>query len=162
MEVPYEIKDGILIKSLTGRKAFIPEGPVAPGSKIRALSHAKIIGKGKTVIWDMIVLWDKYLSADLDNVRYILEVKFNGDTFTENQKKALRTNAWMKGKLLLVEEKDCACKNSEEVTVNDTVYLLTLYLFYLKMKGNNFGKGLNPVPDYKQTPIAPPWYLILL
>ncbi|MFH5067750.1 DUF4150 domain-containing protein [Enterobacter cloacae complex sp. 2024EL-00215] len=112
VEVPYEIQSGDLIYSLTDRTTF-PGGPTAPASKVRALNHAKTIGKGEVVIWDMIVVEDKYQRADLSNIKKILEIKFAGDSLTGNQKKAMNKNKNMASQISIIDEADCRCDSDE-------------------------------------------------
>lgn len=112
VEVPYEIFSGDLIYSQTKRTTF-SGGPRAPGSKVRALNHAKSLGKGEVVIWDMVILENQYLQADINNIKKILEIKFAGDTLTKNQEIALRKNKEMSSKVSVVDEADCLCDSDK-------------------------------------------------
>ncbi|ECF1703729.1 hypothetical protein E1B77_22860 [Salmonella enterica subsp. enterica] len=122
VEVPYEIESGDLIYSLTDRTTF-PGGPTAPASKVRALNHAKAIGgKGKVVIWDMVVVEDKYQRANLSNIKKILEIKFSGDSLTDNQRKALLDNKEMAAQVEIVNEADCECDSDEREEERERVW----------------------------------------
>ncbi|HAK2953166.1 TPA: hypothetical protein H2A08_003699 [Salmonella enterica] len=46
---------------------------------------ARDLGKGKVVIWDLIVLRNPALHAEWDNIEQIIEIKFHNDTLTDNQ-----------------------------------------------------------------------------
>jgi hypothetical protein len=109
-EVPYRIPNE-LIMSETGRTTSVG-GPTAPGSVQRALNQARG-NPGTVVIWDMVVLNNPAAPATWDNVKKVLEVKFKGDKFTDNQFRALEHEK-VRSKVERVDEADCRCDEREE------------------------------------------------
>jgi hypothetical protein len=121
-EVSYQMvkgKDGSeagsLIRSEGSRKgAKGPRttlgGAPAPASVPRALEKGKNLGKGNTVRWDFVLVEDPRKAAELDNLKHIIEVKFD-DNWTDNQKKAAKTIIGKKhgSKLVRISPKSCEC-----------------------------------------------------
>ncbi|WP_238485448.1 DUF4150 domain-containing protein [Rahnella ecdela] len=110
-EVPYKIFSKDLITSGSGRTTY-SEGPTAPASVRRALGTARQMGKEQVVIWDLVALKDPGLTAEWDNIHQIIEIKFEGDEATKNQKIAL--NAGMQKKVRLIYEKECGCDDKDD------------------------------------------------
>ncbi|NHZ38963.1 DUF4150 domain-containing protein [Massilia aquatica] len=108
-EVPYRIPTN-LITSETGRTTF-SGGPVAPAS-VRRVMNKSHGNKGTIVIWDMVTVKNASLPATWDNVDKIVEIKFAGDDWTENQLEARKSSA-VEDKLIRVDEADCACDLEE-------------------------------------------------
>jgi hypothetical protein len=110
-EVPY-YENGDLIRSQsTPPRTTYPGGPTAPGSIKRSLNVAK--NNPMTVRWDMVVVKDQAKPAEWENVHKVLEIKFEGDDWTKNQKNALR-NPEIDAKVERVDEDDCGCDVEEE------------------------------------------------
>lgn len=119
IEVPYKA-NGSLIRSETGRTTYTG-GPTAPGSIIRSLNVAK--SSPGSVRWDMVVLNNPAKEANWDNVQKVLEIKFNGDDWTKNQRDALE-NSKIASKVERVDEADCFCDLEEEARsqkINDVI-----------------------------------------
>lgn len=148
-EVPYEIgPPGKLIRSETGRTTSA--GAVAPAGKQRALSKARELGPGKVVIWDMVVVQDKTKPAELENVKHIIEIKFNGDSYTANQLKA-KDIPEVAEKFVCIEEYKCNCQSGEEEENNSTENVIIMLLLLLLTRGR--GKI---VPRPRPGPIPQP------
>lgn len=74
------------------------------------------------VIWDMVVVEDKYQRANLSNIKKILEIKFSGDSLTDNQRKALLDNKEMAAQVEIVNEADCECDSDEREEERERVW----------------------------------------
>jgi len=102
------------IYSETGRTTF-DGGPIAPGSPQRSLSEARRLGKGNVVVWDHVLSKDGNLPVSYDNTNLLLELKFPGDTVTDNQDLARRSSA-VQNKLFIgyAKDVDADCDVSEQ------------------------------------------------
>jgi len=67
----------------------------------------------------MVVVNDPAKPATWDNVKKVLEIKFKGDKWTDNQARALR-NESVKNKVDRVDESDCSCELEEEERQRET------------------------------------------
>ncbi|PTT84671.1 hypothetical protein DBR42_14860 [Pelomonas sp. HMWF004] len=94
------------ILSETGRTTF-DGGPIAPGSPQRALSEARLLGKGNVVIWDHALLNNENLPISYNNTNSLVELKFAGDDWTNNQGQA-RQSPLVKEKLIRLQAEDLA------------------------------------------------------
>jgi len=164
VEVPYKIayKNVELIASETGRTTF-PGGPVAPASTTRALSTASSMARysnssERVVIWDMVTLDNKNYPASWGNVDQAIEIKFDGDNLTANQKQAME-NPYVKSKVVIVEEKECPCESNAERALEaakDLLRKLSQNPYGVPPPGGHRGGGpVGPAPIPVPIPIIP-------
>ncbi|EOX8567418.1 DUF4150 domain-containing protein [Salmonella bongori] len=112
-EVPYIIDKSKLIQNRADGRSTFPGGPQAPASvKYAVRDVARHLGKGKIVIWDLVVLKNSALSARWKNIEQIIEIKFDGDILTKNQEEALKTK--MSEKVRIINENKCHCDDKDE------------------------------------------------
>jgi uncharacterized protein DUF4150 len=95
-----------LIESLSGRVGAA--GQALPAGLGSFLGQAAAIGQGCCVRWDLVFLENPALSATWDNVRKVIEVKFEGDDWTSNQQNANADDD--DDKIAVVHEADCGCE----------------------------------------------------
>lgn len=107
-EVPFQIparKGGPfeMIKSLS--KPLRKVGRfTAPASKGRWLNVASQLGKGKVVVWDLVVMDGR------GSPKTFIEIKFPPDTYTENQRKAFsKLSKKDRGKIRVLSPAHCGC-----------------------------------------------------
>lgn len=114
-EVTYSVPDfGPLMSGSTPPRTTYPGGPTAPASPPRAMGQVgkgKTYGKGETVRWDFTVLKDPSKPVSPENLGKYVEIKFDGDELTKNQKEAVEAlkERGESDKLLVIEESDCGC-----------------------------------------------------
>jgi hypothetical protein len=105
-EVPFKIpsrKGGLfqMLKSETGRKIG---RLLAPASLKRWLNVASQLGKGRIVVWDLVIM-DSFGSP-----KKFIEIKFPPDNWTKNQRKAATKIAKKdRGKIRCLTPKHCGC-----------------------------------------------------
>ncbi|HHW9081558.1 TPA: DUF4150 domain-containing protein [Salmonella enterica] len=120
-EVPYKIKTGGLIQEKSDGRSTFPGGPQSPASvKYAVREVARDLGKGKVVIWDLIVLRNPALHAEWDNIEQIIEIKFHNDTLTDNQEIAKKTQ--MDEKIRIIDESECHCDDKDEEEKEKTLH----------------------------------------
>ena len=95
--------------SQTGRAT--PSGAKAPASVTRALNMGKnVFGKGNTTRFDLVKLINPNKPCTPSNVKNYIEIKFEGDSETKNQKKCKnRMSETDLRKRQVVRQSDCNC-----------------------------------------------------
>ena len=136
VEVP--MKGTETLFSETGRTTFAG-GPTAPMSPVRAVGQARG-NPGTTVIWDMVTVKDKASPANWSNIDKIVEVKFAGDDWTKNQRRALR-DPEVKKKTLRADEEDCFCGLEESQRRRETNEVIRKIGESMKKAAPLFGPG---------------------
>lgn len=118
----------LLESSSEPQRTTYPGGPIAPMSPIKAMGRVgkgKLYSKGETFRPDFVKLADPSKEAFGDNVQRYIEIKFDNDELTPNQKiaKNLLKKDGEEEKFLIITEEECcgAERRSKEQRINEIV-----------------------------------------
>ena len=99
-------KIGGAFSSILSKARKMSNGRLAPTNFFRGLSAGRG-APGTTFRPDFTVMNNASRAARWNNAKAFVDVKFEGDTLTDNQQKAKKLAG--KSKFKVIEEKDCAC-----------------------------------------------------